>query len=166
MKKNIIAGVLALVFIATTASASPASALTIDEIQNQIKELLAKVADLQLQLKTAVTVENPSVDPVTPTPDKHRICSTLARNLSQGTRGDDVRSLQEFLSAEGHLSANATGYFGPATAQAVAKWQTSEGVSSVGSVGPMSRERIKIWCGDKARFAATPQRGLSPLNVT
>jgi hypothetical protein len=76
--------------------------------------------------------------------------------------------LQEFLSGEGYLSANATGYFGPMTGQAVSKWQAAQGVQSVGSVGPMSRERIKMWCGgnriDK-RFTAEPRRGLAPLTV-
>ncbi len=168
MKKNIIAGIVALVFITSAASAAPASALTVEDIQAQIKSLLARVANLQLQLRTTVPAQTPPVDPTTTSvsPAKHRICSILARNLSQGTRGDDVRGLQEFLSAEGHLSANATGYFGPATAQAVAKWQTSEGVSSVGSVGPMSRERIKIWCGNSSLLKASPQSGQAPLEVT
>src|SRR3989344_3173805 len=167
MKKNIVAGILAIVFITGAAYAAPASALTVDEIQTQIKELLAKIADLRLQLNTAVNVEASPIDQaVTPTPNKHRICSILKRNLSQGTQGDDVRGLQEFLSAEGYLSANATGYFGPMTAQAVAKWQTSEGVSAVGSFGPISRERVKVWCGTADRFSAMPQRGPAPLAVT
>lgn len=85
----------------------------------------------------------PGVQPVF----EHRVCKVMYRNLSQGTQGDDVRSLQEFLSAEGHLSTNATGYFGPMTVQAVAKWQGLQGVPSVGSVGPITRERIKAKCG-------------------
>jgi len=101
-------------------------------------------------------------------PPKHRICGAipLARNLTPGAQGDDVRGLQEFLSAEGYLSANATGYFGPMTAQAVAKWQSAEGVSAVGSFGPISRERMKVWCGIADRFSAMPQRGPAPLAVT
>src|SRR3989344_645786 len=166
MKKNIVAGILAIVFITGAAYAAPASALTVDELQTQIKELLAKIADLRLQLNTAVKVEAPPIDQtVMSTPNKHRICSILNRNLSQGTQGDDVIGLQEFLSAEGYLSANATGYFGPMTAQAVAKWQTQEGVAAVGSFGPMSRERVKVWCGTADRFSAAPQRGLAPLTV-
>ena len=150
MKKNIFLGLTVAAILIVGASVAPphASALTVDEIQSQIKVLLAKIAELQVQMRTATTVQTTPVEPtIAPAPNKHRICAILNRNLSRGTQGDDVRGLQEFLSAEGHLSANATGYFGPATAQAVAKWQTSQGVSSVGSVGPMSRERIKYWCG-------------------
>lgn len=171
MKKNIVAGILAIVFIAVAAHATPVSALTVDELQTQIKELLAKIADLRLQLNTAVKVETPPIDQtVMPTPNKHRICSILKRNLSQGTQGDDVRGLQEFLSTEGYLSANATGYFGPMTAQAVAKWQASEGVSAVGSMGPMSRERIKVLCDagnndNTGALRAFPTSGSTPLTV-
>ncbi len=150
MKKNIIAGIVAVIFIAVAAGATPVSALTVNDIQIQLKELLAKVADLQTQLRVVSGGQTQITTSSTTTgfmPSKHRICSILARNLSQGTRGDDVRGLQEFLSAEGYLSANATGFFGPLTAQAIAKWQSSEGVSSVGTFGPVSRERIKAWCG-------------------
>src|SRR3989344_6185976 len=140
MYKNVLVGIgIAGILVASGGLlAQPASALTIDEIQVQIKALLARIAELQVQLNTAGTVQVSSVDPtVMPTPYKHRICSILYRNLSQGMRGDDVRGLQEFLNAEGYLSANATGYFGPMTAQAVAKWQASQGVSAVGSMGPV-----------------------------
>ena len=170
MKKNIVAGIVAIICIAVAGHAAPVSALSIEDLQAQIKELLTKVANLQLQLRMATSVTMPDDSTSTPTisPAKYRICSLLARNLAQGTQGDDVRGLQEFLNGEGYLSANATGYFGPATAQAVAKWQSSQGVSSVGSFGPLSRERIKLWCGggNTERFAASPQYGPSPLTVT
>ena len=168
MKKTLAGGIIALSFMAlVVGNAAPASALTVDEIQTQIRELLAKVASLQLQLRTTIDGTRP-VDPtVTPTPNKHRICSILARNLSQGTQGDDVRGLQEFLNAEGYLSVGATGYFGPMTAQAVARWQASEGVSAVGAFGPMSRERMRMWCGNPRPQACTmeytPVCGAKPI---
>lgn len=152
-----------------SALAPSASALTVDDIQAQIKELLAKVADLTKQIKELRTQQVPPADPgVQPMPFRHRVCGVLHRNLSQGTQGDDVQSLQEFLSTEGLLSANATGYFGPMTAQALARWQASQGVESVGAVGPITQKRIKVWCGggNSERFGAEPQRGAAPLTVT
>lgn len=79
-------------------------------------------------------------------------------------------SLQEFLKGEGYLAVGATGYFGPATAQAVAKWQNSEGVSAIGNFGPLSRERIKIRCGGgvgntSGKFSTNPSTGMQPLTV-
>ncbi len=165
---------IAVVFIVTAAAAAPASALTIDELQTQIKELLAKVSTLQLQLQTAVGGQISPADPTTGIstvmPKAHRICSILARNLSQGAQGDDVRGLQEFLQEEKIFTGVPTGYFGSLTAQALAKWQASQGVSAVGILGPMSRERIKVWCGggrgNSERFNASPTRGDAPLSVT
>lgn len=95
-------------------------------------------------------------------PRASRICDLPQKNLSQGMRGDEVRDLQEFLSEEGQLSADsATGYFGPMTAQAVVKWQVSQGVQGVGSVGPMTRERIKILCGKPALVCMSPNTAYS-----
>src|SRR3989344_3796102 len=125
---------------------APASAQTAGDLQAQIQQLLARVAELTKQLNilqgsgtapssSAVVESRTTTDTFTPL--KHRICSILYRNLSQGTQGDDVVALQEFLSAEGHFSAGATGYFGPLTAQAVAKWQGSPGGQTAGGVGPL-----------------------------
>src|SRR3989344_6246203 len=161
--------IVVFVALAGRLVAPSVSAQTADEIQVQIKELVAKIAELTKQLKILQGEPVPPEAKPDPGPGMgypHRICGILNRNLTQGTKGDDVVGLQEFLSAEGYLSANATGYFGPMTAQAVAKWQAQEGVAAVGSFGPMSRERVKVWCGDKARFGAEPKRGPAPLTVT
>ncbi|MBI4093764.1 peptidoglycan-binding protein [Candidatus Kaiserbacteria bacterium] len=140
-RNSIIAGFFAAVLI-VGASATPASALTIEEIQAQIQSLLSRIANMSGQ---------PAASPATsvvPNPvAKHRVCAALYRNLSHGSRGDDVRALQEFLRAEGYLTANATGYFGPATRAALARWQASQGISAVGSLGPLTRARIVVWCG-------------------
>ena len=177
MKKNIFLGLAIAAILVVGANAAPpsASALTVEEIQAQIKTLVARIAELTKQRDassganaslSANANANASIAPMMG--QRHRICAILNRNLSQGARGDDVQGLQEFLSAEGYLSANATGYFGPMTANAVARWQASQGVSAVGAVGPMSRERIRVWCGGgvNERFSATPQRGVAPLTVT
>jgi peptidoglycan hydrolase-like protein with peptidoglycan-binding domain len=171
MKKNIFLGltIAAVLIVGSNVGAQAASALTIDDLQAQIKSLLARIAELRTQATVSSdTSVSGNAGVSASMPSKHRICAILNRNLSRGTQGDDVRGLQEFLSAEGYFSANATGYFGPVTASAVARWQASQGVSAVGAVGPISRERIKVWCGGgvSERFSATPQRGTAPLAVT
>lgn len=171
MKRNIlIASVIAIVLVSSSYLSTPsASALTADEIQAQIKELLAKVADLtrQLNMLQGQSGSTVTVQPST-TGQYHRVCGMLARSLAQGAHGDDVVSLQEFLQSEGYLSASATGYYGPATAQAVARWQASQGLSAVGVIGPMSRERIKLWCGGTtgSDLSASPSSGPAPLAVS
>lgn len=175
MHKNLFLGFLIVGVVAGSLSfVSPASAETASDIQAQIRELLSKVSELTKQLKTLqgnATSTLPGLTKPFP-PGQHRICAILARNLAQGSQGDDVKGLQEFLREKGVLSAEATGYFGPATRAAVARWQAEEGISNIGSIGPMSRERIKLWCGGMGgglgndRFGASPMRGEAPLEVT
>jgi len=150
MKKNIFLGLTIAAILVVGANAVPpsASALTVGEIQSQIQSLLARIAELTQQRDASAGVSANANASVAPMASRHRICAILNRNLSRGTQGDDVRGLQEYLNAEGYLSANATGYFGPMTANAVARWQATQGVSSVGAVGPVSRERIRLWCGN------------------
>lgn len=175
--KNIVGASLVAVLMVGSAVA-PASALTIEEIQSQLKELLGKVATLTAQMNQlksqgapAQTVQATPIGVVGSSGYSHRVCALLNRNLSQGMSGDDVRGMQEFLQGEGFLAASPTGYFGPITAQAIAKWQAKEGLAQAGVFGPMSRERIKRWCGgggsgDSSRLLnASPTRGAAPLTV-
>ncbi|MFZ2555950.1 MAG: peptidoglycan-binding protein [Minisyncoccia bacterium] len=169
MNKNYALGFLiALLCVAPLAS----SALTTDDVQTRIKELLAKVAELTAQINvlrtqggTGGTVSTSSASPTY----QHRICTLLNRNLSQGVQGDDVRGLQEFLQSEKFLTADPTGYFGSLTVSALKRWQAAQGVDSAGSVGPKTRDRIRMWCGGTSTggdLTATPPRGNSPLTVT
>ncbi len=156
-------------FIIAAAVAAPfaASALSVEDLQQQIKDLLAKVSTLQLQLRQQTAASTTPVSSGLTTATAHRICAIMNRNLSRGHSGDDVRSLQEFLSTEGYLGTSATGFFGPATASAVAKWQSSNNISAIGSFGPMSRERMKVWCGESNNglLSVSPQKGSAPLTV-
>lgn len=145
-----------------------APAITVEELQIQIKDLLALVSRLQTQLEE-LTKPKP-IEPINHDGLlRHRICKRVFdRPLRFGMRGDDVMELQDFLKSEGHLSANATGYFGTFTAKAVANWQTAEGVSVAGIIGPASRARIKGWCGGGSKsnlLEAYPTSGSAPLTV-
>ena len=173
MKRNIlIASMIAGVIVSGTYAFTPsASALTISEIQMQIQTLLARIAELTqqanvLQGQTGTTISTGVAAPAS----QHRICAILNRNLTAGAKGDDVSGLQEFLSEQGYLSAKATGYFGPLTANALARWQASQGISAVGALGPLTRARILTWCdlgggGSTGNFSASPQQGPAPLRV-
>ena len=76
--------------------------------------------------------------------------STFARDLTLGSRGDDVTALQNFLIKEGAgVSATAleevgaTGYFGALTKQALAEYQSANNVSpAVGYFGPLTRAQV------------------------
>ncbi len=156
-----------IIIAAALAAPFAASALSIDDLQQQIKDLLSKVASLQVQLRAQTTASSTAIALPAASPSS-RICAVINRNLSRGQSGDDVRGLQEFLSTQGFLNASATGYFGPATAAALAKWQSTNGISALGSFGPLTRERIKVWCGNQGNglISVSPQKGAAPLSVT
>src|SRR3989344_1972672 len=135
-----------------------ASALTAEEITAQIRALLAQVTQLQEQLKSLQGTQPP-----TKTPPPSRVCPQILRTLNQGIRGADVSELQAYL------GVSQTGYFGPLTANAVMKFQSEEGISRVGTVGPQTRAAFTRRCGiqnPKQDFSATPTSGSAPLNVT
>jgi len=78
------------------------------------------------------------------------VCPVLTKNLTVGSSGTEVTALQNFLIAKGYListTAVSTGYFGMGTRDALAKYQTSKGLSPAdGYLGAMTREVIRLDC--------------------
>ncbi|MFA6365440.1 MAG: sortase [Candidatus Paceibacterota bacterium] len=71
---------------------------------------------------------------------------TFSRNLTIGSRGNDVLALQQFLIVSGLLNITIpTNYFGLATKTALTKWQASVGIApTTGTLGPLSRGKLNI----------------------
>jgi len=163
-----------------------ASALSVDDLQQQINNLLAQVAKLQEQLKlmqvnppvactmeakvcpdgTSVGRTGPKCEfaacpgETKPVPPVVRICPQILRTLDQGISGSDVKEVQAYL------GVSQTGYFGPMTAKAVAAFQADEGLSQVGIVGPQTRAAFARRCGwGNQTFSASPTSGPVPLTV-
>ena len=65
---------------------------------------------------------------------------TLYRQLEVGMSGTDVSSLQTFLAQDPTIYPQGlvTGYFGFLTKSAVSNWQSANGISAVGRIGPAS----------------------------
>lgn len=68
--------------------------------------------------------------------------SQLTENLSFGMTDDQVTILQNLLAAHGYFSGTATGYFGGQTQAAVERFQSANGISPIGIVGPATREAL------------------------
>ncbi len=62
----------------------------------------------------------------------------LTQNLAVGSTGPQVTLLQTILAGFGLFNGPTSGYFGPLTEQAVKDYQTSQGISPVGAVGPIT----------------------------
>ena len=70
--------------------------------------------------------------------------SGITKTLARGLKNDpQVKFLQEYLVQKGYLSTTPDGNFGPLTETAVKKFQTANGVSPLGIVGPQTRTLIK-----------------------
>ncbi|MDO8500085.1 MAG: peptidoglycan-binding domain-containing protein [bacterium] len=70
-------------------------------------------------------------------------CS-FTQSLTIGSRGDDVKCLQNYLTTTGHFtySGGSTGYFGGITKAAVSAWQAANSVSpTAGYFGALSRAK-------------------------
>ena len=139
-----------IVFLALPASAQGA---TLAELRDQIAQLRARIATMQ-QTQTSAPPSGSIMTP-RPTPGQSQdvitVDTTFTRNLARGSRGDDVRTLQQFLIAQNLLSpASATGFFGLLTEGAVKNFQALRGIVSSGSplstgwgsVGPRTRALI------------------------
>jgi len=139
----------------------PALAFAQTDVQSQIQSLLSQINALQEQLRALVTsnagtLRNASSSAswvgMPPGQVGKAACIILGRNLRHGVQGDDVRKLQEMLAEdpENDFRASATGFFGPLTARAVAKFQMRMGIASStdGFVGPLTRGFFERRCGE------------------
>ena len=75
-------------------------------------------------------------------------CVKFNRGLALGTRGVDVKELQEMLREKGFLSASSTGFFGKMTKEAVVKFQKDGGLNPSGFFGELSRKHHEKHCGE------------------
>lgn len=68
----------------------------------------------------------------------------IQTQLDQGESNSDVTDLQTFLAADSTIYPEGlvTGYYGPLTTKAVARFQSKFGISPVGRVGPITIEKI------------------------
>ncbi len=65
--------------------------------------------------------------------------------LQEGMSGNEILELQQRLTDLGYYHGPVNGTFGPLTAEGVASFQRSHGVSSVGYVGPSTRKALNAY---------------------
>ena len=139
--KNVAAILLAVVMVFGFAFsfAAPAKADTLSDLQAQITALLAQISALQGGSSSASSGAG---------------CYTFTQNITVGTTGGEVAWVQKFLNSHGAVVSatgagspgNESSSFGPKTKAAVAKFQSANGLSSVGIWGPMTRAKANSMC--------------------
>lgn len=103
-----------------------------DYIKNKISELqaeLLKVRQAELAQLLASTT-----------------CTDLKQNVNVGAKDGKIKHvslIQNFLYQTKYLKQNSTGYFGALTKTAILAFQKNNGLAQVGSVGTMTRAKIK-----------------------
>ncbi|MBI2012995.1 MAG: peptidoglycan-binding protein [Candidatus Colwellbacteria bacterium] len=136
------------------AAADHTTAHTIQQLQEQIEQLQARIKILQQQLggTNPTEPEPPSVLPGC----RPVFLYTLYRGVNDKGTGGEVTKLQKILAEDPTVYPEGlvTGYYGELTEKAVQRWQAKQGVISSGSpattgygiVGQQTRAKIIIIC--------------------
>lgn len=97
------------------------------------------------------------------------ITHTLGLEDKDSTTGGDVTRLQQFLAANPtfYPEGTVTGFYGGLTSKAVGRYQEANGITSTGSVGPITLALMQCKKTPVANgiFTATPENGTAPLTV-
>ncbi|MBV9159013.1 MAG: peptidoglycan-binding protein [Candidatus Kaiserbacteria bacterium] len=152
MRKTLFAGA------AVALAMAPAIALAQTDNSSQIQSLISQIQSLQQQLKALLASSTPKWGDASSTPMGmppgqmgKQMCISLNRNLQVGAKGDDVKQLQQMFKddPESDFKGAVTGFFGPLTANAMAKFQMKMGIASStdGRVGPATRGFFERSCG-------------------
>ncbi len=94
-------------------------------------------------------------------------CGVYTRDLTLGSTGADVVSLQTFLEAKGFLTipvGTSKGYFGTLTQSALGRYQAANGIApTAGYFGPVTRAKVSSDCtpGTTTPGTTTPGKTLS-----
>lgn len=81
---------------------------------------------------------------------------TFSRDLKSGSTGAEVTKLQNFLKSQGYFKAAQVPRFGPATLAAVRAFQKANKISTTGTVGPLTRAKIKSLCSSSGGTSTAP----------
>ena len=74
--------------------------------------------------------------------------ANTAETLSKvGSRGEEVKAIQQELKDRGLYQGSVDGIFGPATEEAVKKFQRQQGLSADGIAGPQTLKKLGITIG-------------------
>lgn len=92
----------------------------------------------------------------------------LTRQLQLGMSGADVTELQTFLAKNPtfYPSGLVTGYFGTLTKAAVARFQSANGISAIGRVGPQTLAAINAQLGNAVNTNPSGVNPISGVSIT
>src|SRR3989338_4269373 len=153
----LVTGVAVALALMGAVAIAPAQAAGLTQTQIQsITSLLASFGADAATIANVTAALNGQATPGTGGSGTGGACPALSRSLQQGSNGADVKALQVFLNGSASTQIAVTGagspgnestYFGGLTKAAVVKFQSANGVSAIGIVGPATRAAIAAVCG-------------------
>lgn len=155
-RKAVVSAALAISMIAPAfTQAAELSATQRAALQSLLKSFGVSTSTIS-KVENIIRVDGRGVASTTPAalrPGKaaKAACIELRRNLTLGATGDDVKKLQDLLREDdfAEFTAASTGFFGPMTMRAMARYQEKHGIASTttGYVGPLTRAFLMRSCG-------------------
>jgi polyhydroxybutyrate depolymerase len=144
------------IFVSVAQAQTPTQETNNADIYQKINHLQNLIYQLRQRLTASVIESSLTEGPV-----------LLTKNLARGSSGQEVRTLQDFLSTNSYLSeADVTGYYGISTENAVKTYQCQKALvcsgtplsTGYGMVGPKTREAINadILLAYNNRYAIKP----------
>jgi len=88
----------------------------------------------------------PATSVASPSSVARSVSPVFNKNLTRGSKGDDVRNLQKLLAQDKTVYPEGivSGVFGPMTEKAVKKFQAKYSLPQVGTVGPATRSILNV----------------------
>lgn len=116
------------------------------------------IKDHSLKIGEPPVVNTPTQTPPPPPPPPvetaqppatPKLSAKFTQYLKLGSRGANVKNLQEFLKKQGYIpqTEEATGYFGNITSKALAQFQKANALEALGVLGPKTRALINSLLG-------------------
>ncbi|HZJ83624.1 MAG TPA: peptidoglycan-binding protein, partial [Clostridia bacterium] len=102
----------------------------------------ASIAKLYPPTKTPVPEQPKPEQPKPETPKPETPATPITQTLRQGSRGNQVKTLQQKLNELGFNAGGADGIFGSGTRAAVIRFQKANGLAADGIVGPASIAKL------------------------
>src|SRR3989344_8489403 len=177
--------ILGAALFAGTVSAAGLTQAQINAIVGLLQSFGANqsvINNVQISLSGGTpNVSDTSTTPASPVAECRRLASGMWVGLSDRETGNEVSRLQKFLRAQGDFTySEITGFYGPATEEAVRRFQSRSGIVSGGNaettgygvVGPSTRAKIiEVSCGiispsprpDPISFPIPPSNNLPPV---
>ncbi len=133
--------------------ATPAAAFAQTSSTTSIQALLSQIAALQAQIAAAQQQQN-------------QIMADLVSQMKQGSRGDQVKLLQQMLASDPSIYPEGTisGYYGYKTWLAIKRFQKKHGIEQAGYVGPKTLKKLNEIFGKKWNMGSSTNSGSGSNN--